>query len=157
LTQIRRAQPAEAQALTELCWRSKAYWGYDEQFMAWVQAHMGITAEQIAEAWVYVCQEADGRVLGFYHLRRLDSPEGALHLEDLFIEPDAIGKGYGKLLFDHAVALTRELGGDSFTLEADPNAEPFYLKMGCIRTGEHESSIPGRFIPHMLYKLLTAE
>jgi GNAT superfamily N-acetyltransferase len=157
LTRIRRARPDEAQALTELCWHSKAYWGYDDQFMAWVQANMNITEEQIAEAWIYVCEEADGRVLGFYHLRRLDAPTSGLHLEDLFIEPDAIGKGYGKLLFDHAAALTRELGGDNFTLEADPNAEPFYLKMGCIRTGEHESSIPGRFIPHMLYKLPSTE
>jgi GNAT superfamily N-acetyltransferase len=125
--------------------------------MVWVRANMSITAQQIAEAWVYVCEEADGRVLGFYHLRPSDAPNSGSHLEDLFIEPDAIGKGYGKLLFDHAAALTRELGGYSFTLEADPNAEPFYLKMGCIRTGEHESSIPGRFIPHMKYVLSVAE
>lgn len=140
-----------------MCWRSKAYWGYDEQFMAWVRANMGITAQQIAEAWVYVCEDADGRVVGFYHLRRLDVPNDRLHLEDLFVEPDAIGKGYGKRLFDHAATLARELGGDGFTLEADPNAEPFYLRMGCVRTGEHESSIPGRFIPHMLYTLPGSE
>ncbi len=30
---IRRAKPEEAQLLTELCMRSKAYWGYDAAFL----------------------------------------------------------------------------------------------------------------------------
>jgi GNAT superfamily N-acetyltransferase len=65
----------------------------------------------------------------------------------------AIGQGYGKRLFEHAAALTRELGYEGFTLHADPNAEALYLKLGCVRTGEHESVIPGRSIPHMCYTL----
>jgi len=150
MSQIRRAQPEEAQLLTDIFWRSKAYWGYDAAFMQRIMGNMCIKQEQIVNEWVYVIEDAAGQVAGFYQLCRADH---GLHLEDLFIEPEAIGKGYGRQLFDHAVELARELGYNRFTLESDPNAENFYLKMGCVRTGQHESLIPGRYIPHMEYHL----
>lgn len=145
---IRRARPDEAEALTRLFWRSKAHWGYDEAFMASVRENLRVTEEAIREQHVYVL-EAAHQIVGFYMLLVLPD---RLHLEDLFIEPDQIGKGYGRRLFNHAVAVGRRLGYGSFTLESDPNAEVFYLKLGAIRVGEHESSIPGRFIPHLLFR-----
>ncbi|MBL8155290.1 MAG: GNAT family N-acetyltransferase [Anaerolineae bacterium] len=149
---IRRARPDEAEALTGLFWRSKAHWGYDEAFMARVRETLRITPEIIEQQHVYVL-ETDGRIAGFYALHVLPD---RLHLEDLFIEPDQIGMGYGRRLFDHAVEVGRRLGYDSFTLESDPNAEEFYLKLGAIRVGEHESAIPGRFIPHLLVRFSPA-
>lgn len=145
---IRRARPDEAEALTGLFWRSKAHWGYDEVFMASVRETLRITPETIERQHVYVL-ESQGQIVGFYALHVLPDH---LHLEDLFIEPDQIGKGYGRQLFDHAVEMGRRSGYDSFTLESDPNAEQFYLKLGAIRVGEHESAIPGRFIPHLLVR-----
>lgn len=145
---IRRAQPDEAEALTGLFWRSKAHWGYDEAFMASVRENLRVTEETIREQHVYVLEDAQ-RIVGFFVLLVLLD---RLHLEDLFIEPGEIGKGYGRRLFDHAVEMGRRLGYDSFTLESDPNAERFYLKRGAIRVGEHESAIPGRSIPHLLVR-----
>ncbi len=145
---IRRARSDEAEVLTRLFWRSKAYWGYDESFMALVRETLCITSETIEQQHVYVL-EARGQIAGFYALHVLPD---RLHLEDLFIEPSQIGRGFGRYLFDHAVQVGRRLGYDSFTLESDPNAEHFYLKLGAIRVGEHESSIPGRFIPHLLFR-----
>jgi GNAT superfamily N-acetyltransferase len=145
---IRRAQPHEAGTLTGLFWRSKAHWGYDEAFMARVRETLCITPETIEQQHVYVL-EAGGQIVGFYALHVLPD---RLHLEDLFVEPDQIGKGYGRRLFDHAVEVGRRLGYDTFMLESDPNAEEFYLKLGAIRVGEHESAIPGRFIPHLLVR-----
>jgi GNAT superfamily N-acetyltransferase len=138
--------------LTGLFWRSKAHWGYDEAFMARVRETLRITAETIEQQHVYVL-EADGQIVGFYALHVLPD---RLHLEDLFIEPDHIGKGYGRRLFGHAVEVGRQLGYDRFTLESDPNAEEFYLKLGAIRVGEHESVIPRRFIPHLLVRFAPA-
>lgn len=145
---IRRMEPDEAPHLRDLFYRSKAYWGYDEAFMQALRAEMGIQPEEIISGWVYGLVDHTGRTLGYYHLLLR---EDHLHLEDLFIEPDCIGKGYGRRLFDHAVETARALGYSSFTFESDPNAEGFYLQLGAIRTGEHESIIPGRFIPHMVY------
>jgi GNAT superfamily N-acetyltransferase len=145
---IRLAQPDEAETITEVMRRSKAYWGYDAKFMETFRQTMVIRAEQIRAHIVYVAQDQTGRVIGFYQLQQRESE---MHLLDLFIEPEFIGRGIGKVLFRHAVEQSRVMGFCGFTLDSDPNAEPFYLRMGAIRIGERESAIPGRFIPKMKY------
>jgi GNAT superfamily N-acetyltransferase len=147
---IRRAHSAEANTLNDIFYQSKAYWGYDETFMEWVRKTYCITAERITNSHVYVLETTSGQIVGYYDLLVTDHN---LHLEDLFILPEVIGKGCGRLLFEHAVALARELGYAEFTLESDPNAESFYLKMGAQRVGLLESTIPGRFLPQMVYRL----
>jgi GNAT superfamily N-acetyltransferase len=148
---IRRAYPDEAIELTQLMQRSKAYWGYDESFMNRFRSEMRVSGEDIRAGIVYVLTNEVGDVLGFY---RFLKPEGKLHLEDLFIDPEAIGQGNGRLLFQHAVSVARTLNVLEFTLEADPNAESFYLRMGAETVGWRESAIKGRFIPQMVYRTL---
>ena len=147
---IRQAQPDEAKSLTELNWRSKAYWGYDDTFMNLVRDDMQITSDDITNEHAYILETIEHRVMGFYMLKML---ENHLHLDALFIEPDAIGSGCGRALFTHAVSLAHELGFAEFTLEADPNAEAFYLKLGAQRVGQRESRIKGRYLPQMLYQI----
>lgn len=147
---IRLAQPDEAHELTQLMQRSKAYWGYDETFMSLFRSELQVKAETIREGIVYVLVNRDGERLGYYHFL---NPAGKLHLEDLFIEPEAIGKGYGKLLFKHAVSVAREMGFREFSFDSDPNAEPFYLHLGAERVSRRESRIKGRFIPQMIYRI----
>ncbi|MYS01695.1 MULTISPECIES: GNAT family N-acetyltransferase, partial [unclassified Streptomyces] len=73
-------------------------------------------------------------------------PEGALGM--MFVEPDAIGQGVGRLLFGHAREQARRLGFTLLTIDADPNAEPFYTAMGAVRVGAVPSgSVPGRMLP----------
>jgi GNAT superfamily N-acetyltransferase len=43
----------------------------------------------------------------------------------LFVDPDHIGEGVGRMLFDHMVAMAHDLGFLRLTIDADPNAEPF--------------------------------
>jgi GNAT superfamily N-acetyltransferase len=147
---IRRARPDEADLLTELNLRSKAYWGYDSAFMELVREDMQVTTDDITNEHVYVLENSSQHIMGFYELKTVDNH---LHLESLFIELDGIGLGYGRTLFNHAVSLARELGFTQFTLEADPHAEAFYLKMGAQRVGERESRVKGRFLPQMLYQI----
>ncbi|WP_433540444.1 hypothetical protein ACQP10_34775 [Streptosporangium sandarakinum] len=55
---------------------------------------------------------------------------------------------FGRRLFEHAVTAARGLGFARLAIEADPNAEPFYLARGAVRTGEVPSgSVPGRLLP----------
>jgi GNAT superfamily N-acetyltransferase len=71
-------------------------------------------------------------------------------LEDLFVEPDAIGTGVGRLLIEHVRARARAEGMTSLSIDADPNAEAFYVAMGAVRVGESPSaSIPGRMLPQL--------
>jgi GNAT superfamily N-acetyltransferase len=141
---IRAARPDEAEALSELTFRSKAYWGYDEAFMTACRDTLTIPAAQV-EARRTAVAEQDGRILGMVTVDG-DPPEGAMGM--LFVEPDAIGRGVGRRLFEHALATARAIGFTRLKIDADPNAEPFYLAMGARRIGAIPSdAIPGRSLP----------
>ncbi|AUY51672.1 GNAT family N-acetyltransferase [Streptomyces sp. CB01881] len=141
---IRPARPDEAERLTELALRSKAYWGYDEAFLEACREELTLDPAGIEPRRTAVA-EADGRVLGFVTLVGTP-PEGELGM--LFVEPDTIGRGVGRSLVAHLRAQAAALGFRRLTLDADPNAEPFYLAMGATRIGTTPSeSIPGRELP----------
>jgi GNAT superfamily N-acetyltransferase len=142
---IRRARPGEAGQLSGLARRSKAYWGYDDEFLERVAADLTIPPRAIAEHQVWVL-EADGRVIGFH---RVIPGEPAV-LEDLWLEPEAIGAGHGRRLWEHAVGVARVCGASAMELDAEPNAMGFYQRMGAVRVGVTASSVvPGRELPRM--------
>lgn len=142
---IRPARPPEGEALSALALRSKAHWGYDAAFMAACAADLTISAESIQANPTYVI-EAKERVLGFYMLESPNDRE--IELGYLFVEPDAIGQGYGNQLMCHAKEKALELGYQAMLIQGDPNAEPFYRAMGGKKTGNKpSSSIPGRELP----------
>lgn len=148
---IRRARPAEADALSALALRSKAHWGYDADFLAACRDDLTLTADDIATSTVYVI---DGEVspLGFYRLLRQD--DGVAELDALFVEPGAMGRGVGKRLWQHAVATAATLGCSEIVLQSDSQAEGFYLAMGAQRAGESASTVmPGRMLPLMRFRL----
>jgi len=146
---IRRARPEEAGALTDLVMRSKAHWGYDDDFMALCLPELTVQPAAIAADEVWVAEEAaEG-----------DAPSGilelvpgrdAVELRLIFVAPERMGRGIGAALWRHAEHRTRALGGTAIELDADPNAVPFYERMGMAIVGERPSgSIPGRRLPRM--------
>jgi GNAT superfamily N-acetyltransferase len=136
---IRPARVGEHVALTELALRSaQECWGYSDEFMAWEPEAITVSASHISDAITNVL-EADGCLLGFYVLRG-GSPE--MELSRMMVEPSAIGTGCGRRLWDHAVETARAHGVTAFTLDADPNAEPFYRRMGAETVGEHDWEPP---------------
>ncbi|MGW3656897.1 GNAT family N-acetyltransferase [Streptomyces sp. NPDC005151] len=147
---VRPARRSEAGALTELALASKGHWGYDEAFLASCRDELTVYPADIERRRTTVAEE-DGRVLGFTTLDGAP-PEGALGM--MFVAPDTLGRGIGRLLFEHTVAEARRLGFVRLTIDADPNAEPFYLAMGAVRIGSTPSgSIPGRELPLLEYVL----
>jgi len=151
---IRRARLDEYDFLTGLAFRSKAYWGYHESFMAAVKSELEVRPEKFQPDFhVYILEE-DGERLGFCSL--IPTGRETIEMEDLFVEPSHIGKGCGKTLWDYAVNLAGELGFMTLTLTADPNAEAFYLRRGAVRVGERVSpNVPDRKLPMMKYELST--
>jgi GNAT superfamily N-acetyltransferase len=96
--------------------------------------------------------EGSTGLLGFYRLRRLTE---LAFLEDLFVDPDAMGQGVGRQLFLRAASVAREWGAGVMEFESDPFAESFYLRLGAERVGMSPSQLlPGRSIPLMRYALL---
>jgi GNAT superfamily N-acetyltransferase len=147
---IRRARPEEADALTELALRSKAHWGYDAEFLADCREALAVSAEDVDSGHFFVLEER-GRILGFAGLVPLAS---AVELAYLFVEPDRIGEGLGRLLFEHAVTVARGLGRAALVIESDPYAEGFYLTMGAERIAEAPSPVrPDRILPILRYPL----
>ncbi len=148
---IRPALPCEGAPLSELAFRSKAYWGYDDAFMAACRDELSVSEQSITDGAVYVI-ESDGRVLGFYSLVPLN--EHDVDVGHFFLEPDSIGRGYGKKLLVHAVVVATERGYKRLLIQSDPNAEPFYLAMGAGRIGKQPSaSIAGRELPLLEIRL----
>ncbi len=148
---IIKATSQDAQILSELAMRSKAHWGYDESFMS--QAHDELTydASDLEEHTTFI-EIDNGLTMGFYQLIHIN--DSTVELDALFIEPKLIGQGLGQQLFNHAVSQARESGYKTMSLQSDPNAEGFYLKLGCVIVGEKPSlSIPGRLLPVMVFTL----
>lgn len=144
---IRKAVPSDASALSKLAFRSKAYWGYDIDFMKRTRNELTYDAGQIEsnQNRFYVCESA-GKPIGFYALRLLDN--GVAELDALFVEKNFIGQGIGTALIVHAKNLACQLNVAVIVIQGDPNAEEFYLSVGAVPAGYRESgSIPGRYLP----------
>ena len=152
-TIIRPARTDEAEYLTELTMRSKAHWGYDADFLAACRPGLTITPDYIASLPVYVAESA-GTVIGFYSLAE-EIPDQQVELDFLFLAPEAIGKGVGKRLWQHAVASAHQHGYHLMSIVADPNAEAFYQRMGAVTVGAVPSDAKvGRTLPLLHFSLL---
>lgn len=138
---IRPARVEELDELTELAMRSKAHWGYDDAFMAACRDEL--TMRPGFADRIDVAEDDDGRIVGMI---RLEADE----LEDVFVDPSAIGTGVGRALFRHALDRAWAEGMRVVRVTADPNAVGFYESMGMQRIGEAPSgSIPGRTLPRL--------
>ncbi len=150
---IRPARPDEADALSALCMRSKAHWGYDAAFMALSRPSLTITPDLIASGRVRVAEDEDGTLLGMSSVAPLPE-DGCYDLLHLFVEPRAIRTGAGRALFDAAAAMAKSHGARTLAIFADPNAAEFYRRVGARDAGEGPSeAIPGRMLPLLHYAL----
>lgn len=148
---IRPARPEEAAALSDLCKRSKAHWGYDAGFMALSEASLTIHPAQIAAGQVIVAEKAQ-QLAGVASIAPLG--EGVFDLHHLFVDPEEIEHGIGRALFEAACALARAAGGRMLSILSDPYAEAFYKQLGALRIGDAPSdAVPGRMLPLLEYAL----
>lgn len=147
---IRRAQPEEHEEISALALRSKGYWGYSAEFLEACRAELTFDATTCGSGLMWVVAQ-DDTVLGFSLLRgELNDGE----LSALFVDPSAIGTGCGRMLLEHTLHAARAAGFTHLELDADPGAEPFYLRFGARRIGTSPSgSIPGRELPRLAIAL----
>lgn len=147
---LRPARLEEGSALTELCLRSKAIWGYDDAFMRACRKELTVTPTTLMAFQVQVA-ELDGRLAGVAEVK---SGGETAQLEKLFVEPTMLRTGVGRKLLDWAKATARAAGATTLVIEADPRAAEFYRRMGSVDDGLVPSgSIPGRLIPKLNLRL----
>ncbi len=134
-----RGRPDDAGALTRISFAAKRYWGYPERWISRWEESLTITPDFVRRNEVYAAV-VEGEIVGFYAL----VGEGQrVELEHLWVSPEHIGTGLGRTLFDHAVRRASSLGASSLGIEAEPNAEGFYRRMGARRVGENVYEIEG--------------
>ena len=137
---IRDARVDECDALSAVAFASKAYWGYDDAFMEACRTELTVTPADFERACIRLA-ERDGSLLGFH---AVDHDE----ILWFFVRPEHMGEGVGAALFADACATARARGLSELRIEADPNAAPFYERMGATLIGAAPSqSIPGRDLP----------
>jgi ribosomal protein S18 acetylase RimI-like enzyme len=131
---IRDALPQEASALEALHRRSSDVW---EEYRAQLAANPDAIEpphHAIAEGRVRVAVDASQRCLGFSVVQPVE--DGRCELDDLFVEPDSMGLGVGRLLVDDLASRAAAAGARHVDVIANPNALGFYESLGFQVTGE---------------------
>ncbi|HVS21211.1 MAG TPA: GNAT family N-acetyltransferase [Pyrinomonadaceae bacterium] len=151
---IRRAQPNEAGALTDIAHAAKRFWGYPENWIQHWKNDLTITPDFITENEMYVAV-IDEEIAGCCALVLQDS---LAELEHMWIRPEHMGTGIGRALFQQMVERATNLKATDLEISSDPNAEGFYERMGAKRIGEVKSEIEGqpRVLPRMSVDLESA-
>jgi N-acetylglutamate synthase-like GNAT family acetyltransferase len=147
---IERATINDNEILTEITKKSKAFWGYSEEQMLKWDADLTISKAYIESNHVFKLLN-DATVIGYYAYSIKE--EKVAKLDNLFVLPGYIGKGFGKYLTDDFLNRVRSQGFKKIILDSEPNATEFYLKMGFEKIGQFETSIKNRFMPIMEMKL----
>ncbi|UPZ17713.1 GNAT family N-acetyltransferase [Flavobacterium humidisoli] len=143
---IQKAKIEDHIRLTEITKKSKAYWGYsDEQMEKWSN-NLTITIEYIETNSVFNLVD-ENQIIGYYSYFRLENNQ--VKLDNLFILPEYIGKGFGSFLMNDFVERMRNEKCQKIILDSEPNVEQFYQKIGFTKIGEFETSIKNRFMPIM--------
>ena len=136
----------DAQALTDLTFRSKAYWGYSVDQMELWRDDLLIAPDYIIENHVFTLRASD-QLVGYYSYFPI--VDQVVKLDNLFVEPGHINQGFGRLLLFDFIARMQKQGVHKIKLDADPHATAFYQKYGFDIIGQKQSTIPGRFLPEM--------
>ena len=121
---------------------AKSYWGYPAQWIELWHNQLTITSAYIAANAVWMSQRLT-RIrwcLGFYALTGAGE---RLNLDHMWVQPQSFGAGVGACPFEHAVAQAQALGARMPEIEADPNAEGFYQKLGAETVGEVTYDLEG--------------
>ena len=144
MARLREAVPTDLNAITALCFRSKAHWGYDDAFMEACRDDLRLSETDLEEHLVRVIEDEGTLVaVGMLTIR-----DGEAEADKLFIDPIAMGRGLGRMLMNWMIEEARAEGAKQIRIASDPQAAPFYERCGATIVGRTPSgSIPGRFLP----------
>lgn len=125
-------------------------WGYDSDFMEACRGELSIDPSDLRYTSIAVAEQ-DGGLAGVAQIKVTGSDADLLKL---FVEPAVLRSGIGRALFAWAADLATSQGADRLLIEADPDAAPFYRRMGARDVGLAPSgSIPGRTLPKLVKDL----
>ena len=138
------AKKSDIKAINELMAYSKAYWGYDADFMTKFMQLFAMTSQSFDKSITKLLFQHEKpmqqpNLVGFYSFS--GTSDNLLELDNFFIHPAFIGQGIGRQMWGYVLESIHKLGQTEFTLWSDPNADAFYLKMGCEKVGIRQSPL----------------
>lgn len=143
---IEKAKRTEAVQMTELALLSKSHWKYEAKQIEKWRDELTLTEKDIDKKQVYKLVNGD-KLIGFYAYYPENNTD--IKLDYLFVAPEYIGQGFGKKLLLDFLKRIKKTTFERVILEADPNAEKFYERMGFQVIGKCKSSIKKIFLPIM--------
>ncbi|WP_428242903.1 GNAT family N-acetyltransferase [Gynuella sp.] len=145
---INTALPDQAELLSDIAIEAKGHWGYSREKLNSWRNTLKVEPEYIRTNIVKTLS-LNEKVIGFFAIKHSEETI----LDHLWLLPEAIGKGIGKIAFYEALKIFRELQEKAFTIISDPDAKGFYLHMGARQIGEVESTAQQRMLPKLIFEL----
>lgn len=141
---IEKAVKGDDEILSIIAFEAKQHWGYPDEWMRMWKSSLIITNDYIEANLVYKLL-LETEVVGFI---AIEEDKEKFEIAHLWIMPNYMGRGYGKMLLNEAILQVAKPGAE-IIVESDPNAEPFYSKQGFVTFDRRESYPKGRFLPLM--------
>lgn len=143
---IQKANSNDHELLTQITKKSKAFWGYSEDLLqVWNEA-LTITQEYINTHQVFTFK-VDDNIVGYYSY--ILEEEENIKLDNLFLLPQFIGKGFGSFLLTDFLNRIQNQNYKRIYLESEPYAEGFYKKHGFQTIDKVKTAVKDRFMPVM--------
>lgn len=143
---IQKALQTDQHELTIVMRKSKAYWNYEQQQLDDWQDELTISPEFIMKNQVFKLLDKN-KIVGFFAYSLQNK---TLKLESLFLLPEYIGSGLGKLLMNVFLNKIKGLPIKRIVLDADPNTESFYNNFNFQTVSLKITAIENRFMPIMV-------
>jgi GNAT superfamily N-acetyltransferase len=142
VVRVERARSEDTPRLTEIAFAAKRHWGYPETWIQQWREALTITPAYVATNPTFVARlDGMSEIAGFSAVR-FDAADA--WLDHLWVRPVAMRRGVGRALFEAGEMAVRAAGVRILKIEADPNAELFYHRMGASTTGRTPGFIDGQ-------------
>ena len=129
---VRSAVPADLPVLRDIFVRSSLSIDDSRELLLANPDALELPQGGLREGRMRVATTPEGRIVGFATWLRTG---GSLELEDLFVEPEWMGRGVGRELVLDAAAIAREQAVERLEVTANPPASGFYRKVGFVVDG----------------------
>lgn len=143
---IEKSEKNDNLILTQITFEGKAFWGYDKEQLEKWRNDLTITQDYIENNETFKLI-VDNEIIGYYSI--LKPENNTIKLDNLFLLPKCIGKGYGTFLMNHCINKAKEMNMEKIILDSEPNAELFYKSLGFKTYNRLKTSIENRFLPQM--------
>jgi len=129
---IRRALATNLDEINEVVAAAKAHWGQPQPYLTTALALLRVDAAYLARNLCFEVADGDSRVLCFF---AVVDDGGERRLDHLWVRPDHLRLGIGRLACEHVFALARAQRWRELLVIPEPRAEGFYRTLGFADTG----------------------